>query len=283
MLPYFKCKWEQENQSWIMNIFTDKWGWIMYDSVHGSQWLMVQNESRLWMIALTIKDVDNNDNYVFGATSEMLKSGWPRPWANSRGLRLYIVTSRPDTVHVTIETLAGGPMSRPATNVHSGGGRFQFRASCSRNGRPNNFCAGLCPPFVSANSLIKACSIRICPNATSDSAGSSPCFHLQSGSSTMHPRSRLHHPCPSSAVIRLWSSSSRHRLTRIRTFLSMRLFSWPSICSKSSGSPAQRLRPKILGNNRHTRNIFVIALLLRKRMAFILLRTDTDEYDKVRN
>ena len=37
------------------------------------------------MIALTIKDVDNNDNYVFGATSEMLKSGWPRPWANSRG------------------------------------------------------------------------------------------------------------------------------------------------------------------------------------------------------
>jgi len=46
---------------------------------------MVQNESRLWMIALTIKDVDNNDNYVFGATSEMLKSGWPRPWANSRG------------------------------------------------------------------------------------------------------------------------------------------------------------------------------------------------------
>ena len=52
------------------------------------------------MIALTyvkIKDVDNNDNYVFGATSEMLKSGWPRPWANSRGLRSYIVTSRPDT------------------------------------------------------------------------------------------------------------------------------------------------------------------------------------------
>ena len=47
---------------------------------------MVQNESRLWMIALTIKDVDNNDNYVFGATSEMLKSGWPRPWANSRGV-----------------------------------------------------------------------------------------------------------------------------------------------------------------------------------------------------
>ena len=52
----------------------------------------------------------------------------------------------------------------------------RFRASCSRIGWPNNFCAGLCPPFTSAILLgiSFACSIRICPNETSDPAGSTP-------------------------------------------------------------------------------------------------------------